>query len=415
MRISAKKTNNSGGKQNHHSYILITSMNFPEGGAGATYLNLFCRGLKENGYDIRVYLLKGHAFGRFTYHGPRKNVTKDGIPYIYLGFTQRPENKILKICDELLSITRLIVFLFSLIIKRESLTLLVYNSDLFYNIPIHLTAKLFRIKLVKFVAEYIDKSEFGVSFLGLLKRVAYFLNFRYLNKLSNKLILFSFYLKDCYLRLGYSESNIIVQPNLTDFDFWKVQETELKYVLGYSGAPYLKDGLSDLFRALSLLKKESNIQLSLLIIGDAVFGDSLIPLLKKECDVLGISENVFFTGLVESWQVKQFLSECKILIITRPSTVQTKAGFPTKLGEYFATGRPVLATDFGDMKKYFRDSWDLIMAECGNPKSIAEKIKWMLSNPEEILIISERGYKRALNLLEYKNSIKRIAYQLCLS
>src|SRR5450759_4539496 len=107
-------------------YVLITSMNFPSGGAGATYLNLFCRGLKLNGCSISVLLLKGFAFGNYTYDGPRKNVTVDGIPFTYLGFKQRPGNQFLKLFDELLSFSRLIVFLFSLINKRKSINLLVF-------------------------------------------------------------------------------------------------------------------------------------------------------------------------------------------------------------------------------------------------------------------------------------------------
>ncbi|GAI32275.1 unnamed protein product, partial [marine sediment metagenome] len=130
-----------------------------------------------------------------------------------------------------------------------------------------------------------------------------------------------------------------------------------------------------------------------------------IPSLKVECKRLGIFEKVSFTGLVESSMVKQYLSECKILTITRPSTTQTKAGFPTKLGEYFATKRPVLATNFGDMEKYFTDGVDIIMAECGNPESIALKIKWMLQNSKDLELISQRGYDKAKQLLEYKNSV----------
>jgi glycosyltransferase involved in cell wall biosynthesis len=387
-------------------------MNFPRGGAGATYLNLFCRGLKTNGHNIRVLLLKGHAFGSYIYNGSRKDITEDGIPFTCLGFTQRPANKVLKVFDELLSFVGLMAFLFTLIGKGKSVSILVYNSDLFYNIPIHLLSRVFGVRLIKFVAEYIDNSEFGGSLIGLIQRASYFLNFKWLNKLSDKLIVFSFYLKDLYLKMGYNESNIIVQPNLTDFDFWKIPATESKYTLGYSGAPYLKDGLSDLFGAISLLKRETNMKINLLVIGDAVFGESLIPSLKEECARLGIAEDVVFSGLVESTQVKQFLSECSILAITRPSTVQTKAGFPTKLGEYFAAGKPVLSTDFGDMKRYFRDGWDIIMAECGNTESIAERLMWMLSNPNELSEIADRGYNRAVELLEYRNSVRRIANQL---
>ncbi|MFZ0280266.1 MAG: glycosyltransferase, partial [Bacteroidales bacterium] len=135
---------------------------------------------------------------------------------------------------------------------------------------------------------------------------------------------------------------------------------------------------------------------------------SLIPGLKAECKKLGISDCVVFTGLVESPMVKKYLSECRILTITRPSTVQTNAGFPTKLGEYFATKKPVLATNFGDMEMYFTDGLDIILAECGNPISISQKIRWMLENTNELVSISEQGYIKARQLLEYKSSIKRI-------
>ncbi len=127
-------------------YILITSQNFPEGGAGATYLNLFCHGLQISGCIIRVFLLKGFAFGNYKYTGSRKNNTEYGVPYTYLGFTQRPVNQFLKLTEEFISLFRLTIFLFSLSWKRKSVTLLVFNSEIQSNIPIHLIAGLFRIK-----------------------------------------------------------------------------------------------------------------------------------------------------------------------------------------------------------------------------------------------------------------------------
>ncbi|HKK41832.1 MAG TPA: glycosyltransferase [Bacteroidales bacterium] len=388
-------------------YILITSMNFPSGGAGATYLNLFCRGLKSNGCDIKVYLLKGFAFGNFKYDGPRENVTNEGIPYKYLGFRQRPDNYILKIFDELSSLLRLLFLLPSLIPGRNRTHILIYSSEVQYNIPIQTFTRLTGIKLTKFVPEIIDKSEFNGSVFRQVKRYGYNFNYRYLNKRADKLIVFSSYLKDEYLKMGYKDMDIIVQPNLTDFSFWEPSEGEVKYDLGYSGAPYLKDGLHDLFTAISILKKQ-DIRATLLIIGDATFGESLIPPLKIVCEQLGILDNITFTGLVDSGMVKQYLSQCRMLAITRPSTIQTKAGFPTKLGEYYASRRPVLATNFGDMEKYFVDKQDIVMAKCGDPESIAEKIEWMIKNRDSLEQISVRGYKRAVDLLEYEHSVKRI-------
>ena len=382
-------------------------MNFPEGGAGANYLNLFCRGLVINGRSVEVVLLKGHAFGNFKYKGPRKDVTREGVPFRYIGFKQRPESLLLKIIEEFVSMCRLLGFLISLSWRPKPYKLLIFNSELQYNIPVLIFSNILRVNAIKFVAEIIDKSEFANSLFGRIKRLGYNINYKYLNKKSDKLLVFSLYLKEFYMQLGYEEPKIIVQPNLTDFDYWKPEPGNIKYTIGYSGAPYLKDGLHDLFKAVSLLTAEG-LDISLLVIGDATFGKSLIPSLREECSLLGISKSVSFTGLIELSGVKQHLAECKILAITRPSTLQTKAGFPTKLGEYFATQRPVLATNFGDMEEYFTDGQDIVMAECGNVGEIAGKIKWMISDSEELEKILARGYERSQQLLEYKISVKRL-------
>ncbi len=388
-------------------YILITSTNFPEGGPGANYLNLFCRGLKTNGIHISVYLLKGHAFGNMRYNGPRTNISLEGVPYTYLGFKQRPENVLLKLADQFFSYVRLLYLLTSLIIQRKQVTVLLYNGDIFFNTPIHLAGRISKIKVVKFAAEIIDKSQFRQSILGRISRAAYMLNFRYLNRMSEKLIVFSHYLKREFLQMGIDERKILVQPNLTDFDFWQPEKTEIEYTVGYSGAPYMKDGLSDLLMAIKILRGKG-LDISLLIVGDATFGRSLIPGLKEECSSLGIDDLVTFTGLVNSIQVRRYLSKCQILVITRPDTIQTKAGFPTKLGEYFALRKPVLATKFGDVERYFEDGIDVIMAECGNPSSISSKLEWMIKNKVILAEISVNGNMTSRQLLDYKVSMKRI-------
>jgi len=388
-------------------FLLITSQNFPNGGAGASYLNLFCRGLKLNGLTVRVLLLKGFAFGNFVSSDSRYNITEYGVPYFYLSSIRRPHNRILKTFDDFIAVLHLIAVLFMYFNKRKGTSILVFNGELQFNIPIYLISRFYKMKLITFVAEYYDKAEWAGSSIRKIKYYGYLFGLKNLYSRSDKLIVFSHFLKDEFLKLGYNEADIIIQPNLTDFDYWETNNEEIKYTLGYSGTPSNRDGLHDLFTAIKLLQDES-FPVSLIVIGDAVFGDSLIPNLKIECQKLNILDQVTFTGLVDSSMVKKYLSECKILAITRPSTIQTKAGFPTKLGEYFATGKQILATSFGDIERYFEDGNDIILAECGNPESIAQRIKWMIQNNDTLKMISERGYIKARNLLEYEKSVNRI-------
>lgn len=390
-----------------HEYILITSQNFPSGGAGASYLNLFCRGMKLNGLSIKVLLLKGFAFGNLKKNDRRKNITDYGVPFTYLGMINRPRNKVLKFFDDFLCAVHLTIVLLLMLSRRRNKCLLVYNNELQSNLIIYLLARLVCLRIVTFVPEYYDKNDFKDSIFRRIKWYGFLIVFNKVNRLSDKLIVFTSFLKDHYINQGIPESKILIQPNLTDFEYWEPVSYNLKYTLGYSGAPYLKDGLLDLFNAISILHKEG-IQISLMVIGDSTFGKSLLPNLKIQCEKLNISDNVFFSGLVETSLVKQYLSECRILAITRPLTVQTKAGFPTKLGEYFASKKPVLATNFGDIERYFLDGTDIIIADSGDPESIAKKIKWMLQNPEALDKITWSGYCKAKELLDFQESIKKV-------
>lgn len=396
------------GNKLEKTFLLITSTNFPSGGAGANYLNLFCKGLKFNGYNIKVLLLKGFAFGKFSTKHNRKNVTTDGITFRYLGKLARPHNPFYKIVDEFFVHIKLIGLMFSLLPKRKTTSLLVYNNEVHTNFVIYTMASLFGIKIISFVPEYYSKDTFKGSFFRRIKWYGFLFNFTYLNKLSYKLIVFSHFLKDQYLNLGYKESNIIVQPNLTDFDFWETKHPVIKYTLGYSGTPGVENGLLDLFAAMSILKKEG-INTTLSVIGDRLFGNSLIPELMEVCKDFDIAENVVFKGLVELDEVKKYLSECEILTLTRPAIIQTLAGFPTKLGEYFASGKKVIVTNFGDIEKYFRNREELVIALSGDTEDIAKKIKWIIQNGNKAELLTQEGYKKARDLLEYKSSVNKIA------
>ena len=387
--------------------ILITSSIFPGGGAGANFLNLFCKGVKAQNLNIKVYLLKGFLFGNFTTTHKRNNLTDYNVPFIYLGYIKRPHNLLAKFLDEISSFINLILKLCKVLKNRKNTIILIYNNELQSNILIYFFCAVFDIKVVTFVPEFYGKYVFEGSFLRRLKWYGFLFNFYFLNKLSFKLIVFSYYLKDQYLSKGYKESDIIVQPNLTDFDYWEMKDSVKSYTIGYSGSPSIKDGLHDLFTAISILKKQS-INVTLLVIGDTPFGNSLIPDLKIICKDLDIENNVTFTGLVELDVVKKMLAECEILALTRPSTIQTQAGFPTKLGEYFASKKQILVTNFGDIERYFLKDADVVMAQSGDTKQIAEKIKWMIENKAAADIIKQTGYKTASLLLEYKSSVKRV-------
>jgi glycosyltransferase involved in cell wall biosynthesis len=389
-------------------FILFTSTNFPTGGAAATYLNLFCKGVKENGDDISVYLFKGYVNKDCKRKKGRINSTDEGINYTYLGFANRPKKKFLKFVEDLVSILRTTGSMLTVAANKKNTTVLVYSDEFFFNLPVYLLSKLFRIKLVSFVPEYYDKDE--LKKMGLINRIKwnlFLLNFNFLNKLTDKLIVFSVFLKNEYITRGYSLDNILIQPNLTDLSEWPLFDEAPEYTVGYAGIPSKKDGVADLITSISLLNQKG-VTINALIIGDSWGNESYTIELKSLCAKLNISSQVFFTGLVSKQEVKNYLNKCQILTLTRPDTKQTKAGFPTKLGEYLACRKVVLATRFGDIEQYFTDKKDIVLAQPGNPASIAESILWILNNPEQTKRLTKNGFETASNIFDYHKGVKRI-------
>jgi glycosyltransferase involved in cell wall biosynthesis len=387
--------------------VLITSANFPKGSAAANYLNLFCKGLILSGNNIEVYLLKGYFLGGRKTDDAKRNLTDYGVPYTYLGFINRSSKKMVKIIGDIYGMFSLTWLLVSYFKYRKCATIFAYNNELHHSLLLNCYCKITGINIVTFVPEYYDISEFSGNLFHKLRWYSFLLNFHYINRLSDKLIVFSQYIKNRYIEKRYPERNILVQPNLTDFDFWNKDDNNICFNIGYSGTPYKKDGIEDLLSAVGLLQKK-NIEVTLLIVGDVVNENSIIPSLAEFCEKLGIRKSVTFTGLVPIEDVKDWLNKCEVLAITRPNIVQAVAGFPTKIGEYFASRKTVLSTRIGEVVNYFKDMQEIVFAEPDNPQSIADKLDWILENKNESKKIAMNGYIRAKELLNYKDKVPAI-------
>ena len=73
------------------------------------------------------------------------------------------------------------------------------------------------------------------------------------------------------------------------------------------------------------------------------------------------------------------------------------------------TGKPVLATDVGDIKTYFNHGENLFLAEPGDSQSIATAMISILSNPTLALQVGRGGRKAACSHFHYLYQCERIA------
>lgn len=167
------------------------------------------------------------------------------------------------------------------------------------------------------------------------------------------------------------------------------KKNEVKYV-GYCGTLSLyKDGVDDLISAFSIFNKKFP-EYKLYLIGSFESAE-VEKELKDLVENNGVADKVIFTGLVASNEMPQLLLDAEMLALSRPNNVQAQYGFPTKLGEYLATGNPVIVTSVGEIPEFLYDGDNALLCEPGNIEQFALKLEWVVTHKEESRKIGMRG------------------------
>ena len=128
----------------------------------------------------------------------------------------------------------------------------------------------------------------------------------------------------------------------------------------------------------------------------------------KLVEQLGISNFVDFKGRVNREVITQKILEAKILVLPRPDSLQAQHGFPTKLGEYLASGNPTLVTSVGEIPDYLTDNLDCYIAAPGNVESLKNKLLEIIEDYPKAKKVGLRGRKIAEIHFNNMNQTKKI-------
>ncbi|MBS1492821.1 MAG: glycosyltransferase [Bacteroidetes bacterium] len=160
-----------------------------------------------------------------------------------------------------------------------------------------------------------------------------------------------------------------------------------------------KDGVSDLINALSVVSKNyPGIRLKL---AGSYFSDY-----KTEMDKL-ISEHkleskIEVTSYLSGDEIVTFLQNSVMAVLARPSSPQADFGFPTKLGEYLASGTPVVVTDISDVSKVLENEKEALIIPPDDSAALASAIEKILSDYDRYKEMGMNGKKAAKNVFNYK-------------
>jgi glycosyltransferase involved in cell wall biosynthesis len=108
-----------------------------------------------------------------------------------------------------------------------------------------------------------------------------------------------------------------------------------------------------------------------------------------------LSKRILFTGYIPSEKIPAYVCNAEMLILARPRSKQAEAGFPTKLGEYLASGRPVITSTVGEIPDYLNDRESAYLVEPGDVDSLEKAIRDILNHPDVAGKIGECGRETA--------------------
>jgi glycosyltransferase involved in cell wall biosynthesis len=166
---------------------------------------------------------------------------------------------------------------------------------------------------------------------------------------------------------------------------------EYPYIVFVGVMDDLKDGISILIQAFAKITIKFPEHKLYLIGGRNYDTPAHLEMIKE----LNLQDKVKWLGEFSRDKIPAILKNASLLVLPRPDSKQAQGGFPTKLGEYLASGVPVCATTVGEIPDYLTNNESVFFAEPGSVDSFANAMYIALSNPELAQKVGMAGRKVA--------------------
>lgn len=215
-------------------------------------------------------------------------------------------------------------------------------------------------------------------------------------------------LKDNLIKEGVEADKILVNPNGVDVDKFeglnnglsirKKLQLENKTIIGFIGTFGKWHGVVEMAKAVVQFYEKYPAQqekVHFLIIGDG----KLMPQVKAVIEASPYQHLVTLTGKVPQQESPTYLAACDLFLSPHiPNPDGTKFfGSPTKLFEYMAAKRPIIASDLDQIGDILTHLDTAYMVEPGNVSDLADAMNEVVNNPALQQKLAENAYQLAVD------------------
>jgi glycosyltransferase involved in cell wall biosynthesis len=390
-------------KEQKINVVILGPLVFPRACAPTSRVMAYAKGMLENGADVTIICIR--PVGN-TAIAPAGNA--NGIDYVYsAGVTQYRKNKLVQVFYELKGLFFAIAMVVNRHRRKRIDALLLYATYAHQELIFAVLARLLSIKIMRDLCEYpfyYDRSKsLKLKIKGYLYERIVFPRFDALITITKTLLYYS------RPFLGRKARYLMI-PIMVDISRLEIDiKSDEKYI-AYCGDPGgTKDGVDILIEAFSRIAGKYP-DVKLYIIGDtANRGDpDFLKRLQKTIDKKCGQGRIVLTGHVDYNTVPGYLCGAYALVLSRPQSIQAQYGFPTKLGEYLATGNPVVVTDVGEIGDYIKDGLNGFITKPSDVEAFASKLDYVLANPDIAKQAGCKGKTLAMEAFDYNKHGHRL-------
>ncbi|MEO8254347.1 MAG: glycosyltransferase [Flavobacterium sp.] len=209
---------------------------------------------------------------------------------------------------------------------------------------------------------------------------------------------------DHHLKDKNKKVNTLIIPPICDFYFFKTIDSSNQFhqpYFLYCGSAAYYEVVEFIIDSFKKIKNNDTTHLHLVLNG--IKSEELKNLLKENNDKVKVFSNLDYNDLIRLYK------NAFALLIPLRNTKQDEGRFPQKICEYLASEKTVISTNFGEVKFYFKDMVNALIAKDYDVASYSEKMQWALSNVQYLKIIEEEAYKTGkdfFDITSYKETIK---------
>ncbi|WP_455378535.1 glycosyltransferase family 4 protein [Petrachloros mirabilis] len=163
-------------------------------------------------------------------------------------------------------------------------------------------------------------------------------------------------------------------------------KTEVPFVIMYHGTIVERNGLDLAVDALDEVRRVVP-SAELRVYGPRTpFLDEVMRTVSER----GLEKAVQYCGPRRLEELVQAIEQCDVGVIPNKRSIFTEINTPTRIFEYLALGKPVVAPRAPGIQAYF-DEDSLVLFNLGDAQDLASKLAWVAMHPEKALQITQQG------------------------